>query len=323
MSSLSRLRPVTALLALLFLPVFSVSASVAADASSETGVPVEKGTPKTVDEIARESANPLAAFYRFDYQALYRTYRGDIAGADDQSSWYHLFQVTVPFAEKNGKGWVFKFVLPYFADQPIYWTDNRGYAEWRMHQQDPLQDGDGYWRPTHGHTDATTFELVYGGVNDTGRILSYGMAGELPTTSDTSNGKQQLILGPEVNIGRMTDWGTYGAIFSQVIDVAEKKDKHTPDTNITTIQGYFSYGLGHGWQFISNPVISYDWEGDSGNRLNLPVGGGIAKTTMLGKIPLRIETELQYFIASTDRFGPDMLFKFSLSPIMPGKYTRH
>jgi hypothetical protein len=300
--------------------VLSAVSAVASDSS--TPATTAPGAQKSIEEIARETSNPLAAFYRFDYEGQYRTYQGDIAGADDQHSWGHYFQATIPFREKNGKGWVFRFALPYFADQPIYWAD-RGYAEWRIRQQDPTTQEGGYWYPTHGHTDATSFDLVYGGVSDSGRILSYGMAGELPTTSDTSNGRQQLILGPEVNIGKMTDWGVYGAVISHVIDVAEKKEKNPPDMNQTTIQAYLSYGLGNGWQLISNPVITYDWAGDSGNKLNLPLGGGVAKTTRIGKMPLRMAAELQYYVASTDRFGPDMLFKFSLSPIMPGKHTRH
>ncbi len=315
---------ITCLFALVILPVGGVLASSGNDASTASAdvAHIAKGAPKSVEEIARESANPLAAFYRFDYELHYQTYRGDIAGADDQSNWYHLFQTTIPFRTRNGKGWVARFGLPYVPDQPIYWTD-KGHAEWRMRQEDPREDGDGYWYPTHGHTGDVNFDLVYGGVNDSGRILSYGMAGELPTSSDTSNAKQQLILGPEINIGKMTDRAVYGAIISHVIDVAEKKDKGTPDTNITSIRGYFSYGLGHGWQLISNPAITYDWEGDSGNKLDLPLGGGVAKTVMISKMPLRIAAELQYFVASTDRFGPDMLFKFSMSPIMPSKYTRH
>lgn len=324
MNMLSRSLSVTCFLAMLTLPVTGVQASSGDDslAASADVAPVVKGAPKTAEEIALESTNPLAAFYRFDYELRYQTYQGDIAGADDQHGWDHLFQTTIPFRTKNGKGWVARFGLPYVPDQPIYWTD-KGHAEWRMRQEDPREDGDGYWYPTHGHTGDVNFDLVYGGVNDAGRILSYGMAGELPTSSDTSNGKQQLILGPEVNIGKMTDRGVYGAIISHVIDVVEKKDKHTPNTNITTIQGYFSYGLGHGWQLISNPVITYDWEGDGGNKLNLPLGGGVAKTVMISKMPLRIAAEFQYFVASTDRFGPDMLFKFSMSPIMPSRYTRH
>jgi hypothetical protein len=311
-------------MAFLALPVAGAAATEDLEAASDSAnsAKAAPGGQKPIEEIAREMTNPLAAFYRFDYEGQYRTYRGDIDGADDLHSWSHYFQVTIPFREKNDKGWVARFSLPYFADQPIYWADV-GYAEWRIRQYDPSTQEGGYFGTTHAHTDAMTFDLVYGGVNDSGRILSYGMAGELPTTSDTSNGRQQLILGPEVNIGKMAEWGVYGALISHVIDVAEKKDKNSPDMNQTTIQAYLSYGLGNGWQLISNPMITYDWKGDSGNKLNLPLGGGVAKTTSIGKMPLRITAEVQYYVASTDRFGPDMLFKFSLSPIMPGKHTRY
>lgn len=310
--------------ALLVLPVASEADSSSEDPGSNTPTPVTNGagSRKSIETIAREMTNPLAAFYRFDYEGQYRTYQGDVPGADDQSNLTHFFQATLPFREKDGKGWVFRFSLPYTGDQPVYWAE-RGYAEWRIRQQDPTAQEEGFWDATHGHTDDTAFDLVYGGVNDSGRILSYGLAGMLPTSSDTSNARQQLVLGPLVNIGRMTDWGVYGALISHIFDVVEKRDKGTPDTSQTTIQAYFSYGLGNGWQLVANPVITYDWEGDSGNKLNLPLGGGVAKTTQIGKMPLRLAAEVQYYVASTDRFGPDLLFKFSLSPVMPGKHTRH
>jgi len=312
------------LVMVLAFPATSQAVSSELDTVSETPAPttVEPGSEKSIEQIARELTNPLAAFWRFDYEGQYRTYQGSIPGADDQTSWTNVFQATLPFRQKNGKGWVFKVALPYLGDQPIYWAD-RGYSEWRIRQEDPTIQGDGFWAPTHGHTGDATFDLVYGGVNDSGRILAYGIAGILPTSSDTSNDRQQLILGPVVNIGRMAEWGVYGAVISQIFDVAEKKDKGTPDTTQLTIQGYFSYGLGNGWQLTSNPVVTYDWKGDGGNKLNLPLGGGIAKTTKIGKMPLRLGAEVQYYVASTDRFGPDLLFKFSVSPIIPSKYTRN
>ena len=280
------------------------------------------GSQKTVDQIAREMTNPLAPFTYLDWHIEYRTFQGSIPDASDQTQWGHIFQLAIPFKQKNGKGWVFRFALPYYDDQPIYWAD-RGYAEWRIRQQDPQLQGDGFWEPTHGHTDAVSTDLVYGGVSDTGLILQYGLAAIWPTTSDTSNGRQQLILGPEVNIGKMADWGVYGALVSHIIDIAEKRDKGTPDTTQTTIQAYFSYGLKNGWQLISNPIITYDWEGDSGNKLNLPLGLGISKTSRIGKMPLRVSAEIQKYVASTDRFATDWLFKMTISPVLSNKYTRN
>jgi hypothetical protein len=324
MYSLKSFLSTAILITVLGLITMSNAYSSEPDTASETKASdaAEPGSQKSVEELAREMTNPLAAFWRFDYQAEHRNYQGSMPGADDQSSWSYYFQFTMPFREKDGKGWVFRWSLPYLSDQPVYWADV-GYAEWRLRQQDPTDQEGAFWAPTHSHTDAVTFDLAYGGVNESGRIFNYGVAGVLPTTSDTSNGRQQFILGPAVNIGKMTDWGVYGVLFSHVIDLIEKRDKHAPDTTQTTLQGYFSYDLGRGWQLISNPTITYDWEGDSGNKLNLPLGGGIAKTVKIGKLPLRFTAEAQYFVASTDRFGPDWLYKFSVSPIIPGKRTRH
>jgi len=296
--------------------------SEGSDSNAPGAVTKEDGTEKSIETIAREMTNPLAAFYRFDYEGQYRTFQGSMPGADDQTSWVHVFQATLPFREKDGKGWVFKFALPYFDDMPVYYNEI-GYAEWRIRQEDPTNTEDGYWEPTHGHTNDVTFDLVYGGVNDSGRILSYGLAGVLPTSSDTSNSRQQLILGPVVNIGRMAEWGAYGAVMSHVIDIVEKRGKGSPDASQTTIAAYFSYGLGNGWQVISNPMLTYDWKGDGGNKLNLPLGGGIAKTTKISKMPLRLAAELQYYVASTDRFGPDLMLKFSVSPVISSKHTRN
>jgi len=323
-SPVSRVFMTIGLAVVLTLPAYAMEDVTEPDELSDavSTAPAEPGSRKSVEEIAREMSNPLAAFFSFPVEYQYRTYQGDIPGAGDHSSSSFIFGATLPFRQKDGKGWVFRFALPFIEDQPIYWAD-RGYAEWRIRQQDPMAQGEGFWEDTHGHTDAVSFDLVYGGVKDSGLILSYGLAGILPTTSDTSNGRQQLILGPEVNIGKMTDRVVYGALISHIIDVAEKKDKGTPDTTQTTIQAYFSYGLGNAWQLISNPTITYDWEGDSGNKLNLPLGVGIAKTVSLGKMPLRMAAEVQKYVVSTDRFSSDWLLKLTITPVISGKYTRH
>jgi hypothetical protein len=286
-----------------------------------------RGTEKSLDQLAAEMSNPLAVFTSLGYELDYRTYQGDLEGSDDQTSIAHHFNVVIPFKQKDGKGWVLKMSLPYVDDQPIYyttigWTDY-GLPEWKLRQIDPTVNGDGYWNPTHGHTNDLTTDLVYGGVDENGFILQYGVAGQWPTSSDTSNARQQLILGPEINIGKIVDWGTYGALVSHVIDVAEKRDKGSPDTTITTIDAYFSYALGNGWQLYSSPKITYDWEGDSGNKLSVPVGGGVAKTVRFGKTPVRFSTEIQKYVVSTDRFSSDWFFKFSITPVLANQYTRH
>jgi len=312
------------LAAVLVLP-FTSEAAVSDQQESSVDTPPDSGnleSPKSNDQIAREMSNPLAAFYSLSYSAEKKTYQGSVPGAGDQDNFLHVFQPVIPFLQKNGKGFVFRLAVTINPDQPVYRSD-RDYAEWLIRQVDPTANGEGAWYRTHGHTDDTTFDIAYGGANDDGFILMYGLAGVMPTASDTTNARQQLIMGPELNIGKMTGWGVYGALISHVIDWREKEGKDTVDANMTTVQAYFSYALGNGWQLISNPVVSYDWEGDSGNKLALPLGGGISKTMRIGKMPLRMSAELYNYVASTDRFGPEWLFEFSITPVLWNKYTRN
>jgi hypothetical protein len=292
------------------------------DSDSVTPVGFEKGEAKSLEQLSREMSNPLAAVTSLSYRFEHKTFQGDLPEAVDQTSTSHVFEAVIPFRQKNGKGFVFRFSLPYMDDEPIYWVD-RGYPEWLIRQQDPTLQGEGFWNATHGHTGDVIADIVYGGVSDDGFILQYGLASRLPTSSDTSNARQQFILGPEINVGKMTNWGSYGAIFSHVIDLIEKTDKGTPDTTITTIDAYFSYEMNNGWQLYSRPKITYDWEGDSGNKLSIPLGAGIAKTTRLGSMPLKISAEIQKFVVSTERFSSDWFFQFTITPLLPNKYTRN
>ena len=85
-------------------------------------------------------------------------------------------------------------------------------------------------------------------------------------------------------------------------------------TSLTAVQVYFSYGLGNGWQVISNPKIEYDWEGASGNRWSVPLGLGVSKTFRPRKAPLKIDLELQNYVKSPEAFGPEWLLKFTVTP---------
>jgi len=133
----------------------------------------------------------------------------------------------------------------------------------------------------------------------------------LPSSQDLSESIDQYQLGPEVALGKVTSWGVYGAWFKHLTRVS---GEDAWDTNMTSLKIFFAYGLGNGWQVFSNPEIEYDWEAESDNKLFLPIGGGISKTTRIGKVPLKLEFEIQKYLVSPDSIGPDWLFTFSFTP---------
>jgi len=94
------------------------------------------------------------------------------------------------------------------------------------------------------------------------------------------------------------------------------------NTNETSVELFFAYGIGNGWQVFSSPVMTYDWEADSGNEMMLPIGAGLSKTTRIGSMPLKLAFELENFVISPDRFGTQWLFTFSLTPVFSNPFHK-
>jgi hypothetical protein len=278
---------------------------------------------KSLDEIAIDLINPVSTLFSIVNDFEYTTFQGSLDGADDQTRGKYLLTPVIPFPLDNGKNIMLRFTIPVNFGEPTYMTETRDYAEWLIRQFGDDLPTDGVLGKGHGFMDDISYDVAYGGVNDNGFISMFGVAGVLPVSRDGSIERDQFLLGPEVAFGKITDWGIVGAWATHLTNVANPSGVETDyDTNETSLKFFFAYGLGNGWQFISNPTITYDWEGANGNKLLFPIGGGFSKTTRIGKMPLKLEFELQNFIESPDTFGPEWLFTFSLTPVISDRFHK-
>ena len=281
----------------------------------------------TVDEIAKELSNPVTALAGFSNDFQYRTYQGSLPGADDQTGWRYELEVSIPIPLKNGKNVLMSVTLPFNLNQPVWetwfghplWEVDRSYADFLIRQSPQVTPDSGRFLRGHDHLDDLRFDLGYGGVSDSGFISKYGFVTVWPSSQDISAGRDQFLLAPEVAFGKSANWGVLGASAAHFVSLAGDKDF---DTNETRVELFFAYGLGNGWQITSTPVITYDWEADSGNKLLLPIGGGVSKTMMLGRIPFRMGFELQYFLETSSRLGQQWLFTFNLTPVMRNPFRK-
>ena len=134
-----------------------------------------------------------------------------------------------------------------------------------------------------------------------------------------------MLLGPEFVLGKVTDWGLYGARFKHLTDVYEDDvpggygAEFPWSTNETTAKVFFAYGLGNGWQIESNPTILYDWEAVIDNEWTVPIGGGVSRTMRIGRVPVKFGVEIYKFILSPDRLGPDWQLTLSIVPVLSSK----
>jgi len=276
---------------------------------------------QSLDEIAKELSNPVTVLATINNDFEYRIFQGSLPAANDESGYVYTLRPSIPIPLSNGKNILMRFGIPINGEQPIYEADFEEYSPFLIRQIASTIPTDGTFDNYHGHSHLgdVDFDIAYGGVSENGFISMYGIAAVLPTSQDLSQSIDQYQLGPEVAFGRVTGWGVYGAWLTHLTGVAGEDEW---DTNMTSLKIFFAYGLGNGWQVFSNPVIQYDWEGDSDNQLFLPLGGGVSKTTRIGSVPMKMAFEIQKYIVSPDAIGPDWLFTFSIAPVIRNPFQK-
>lgn len=299
----------------LSLPILSLAADNEPENQVSDAAISTKPDALSLDEIAMELSNPVTALATISNDFEYRIYQGSLPGADDDSAYIYTLRPSIPIPLSNGKNILMRFGIPVNGEQPIYAVGNEQVSPFLIRQTASTIPTDGTFDNYHGHSHLgdIDFDIAYGGVSANGFISMYGIAGVLPTSQDLSQSIDQYQLGPEVAFGKVTGWGVYGAWLTHLTGVYGE-DKW--DTNMTSLKIFFAWGLGNGWQVFSNPVIEYDWEGDSDNQLFLPLGAGVSKTTRVGNMPMKLSFEIQKYIASPDAIGPDWLFTFSFTPVI-------
>lgn len=266
----------------------------------------------SLDAIALEISNPVTSLASFEIDVEYRSFQGDLRDAGDQSTFIYNFQPSLPIPLDNGRNILIRASIPIWGNQPLYYVDRVEYPEYRVRQlADTLPQDQGF-RDGHDHLADIELNLAYGGVSDNGLISKYGLAMVLPTSADISSSVDQYQLGPEITFGKLTTWGIFGVSAKHLTRVS---GDNTYDTNMSSVEFFFAYGLGNGWQLFSSPVIEYDWEAVSNNKLFLPLGGGVSRTLRIGRLPVKLAAELQYYLVTPESFGQQWLLTFSMTPV--------
>ena len=93
-------------------------------------------------------------------------------------------------------------------------------------------------------------------------------------------------------------------------------------TATTVVQPWYWFSMGDGWQVGGSPNITYDWANDDSNQAwTVPVNLGLAKTIMVGKMPVKIKLEVIYYIQQPDAFGPDYGLQLTITPVVKNVFA--
>jgi len=262
-------------------------------------------TQPSAAEVAAKLANPANPIMTVGNNIDYVAFQGDgtIPGADDETAVRYLFQTTFPFKLSDGKGTMFiRPAIPVFFNEPM-----------------PNSSGTGF--DTSGvELGDIGFDVGYANTSKTGWVYGTGLVGSLPTATEDRLSSDKFSLGPELLFGKAGRWGAVLGLFTHQWDVAGASSAN--DVNTTSFTYVYAFALGSsGWQIAAAPVASYNHEADSDDALTLPLGIGLAKTSIIKGRPWKFQVQYWNYVEANDAFAPEHLLRLSVSPVISAPWN--
>lgn len=133
-----------------------------------------------------------------------------------------------------------------------------------------------------------------------GWIWGAGAVTQLDTASDDRLGQGAFGLGPTGVALRISGPWVTGALVNNVWSVSEDDDRG--EVNQFLLQPFINYNFPNspGRYLTFAPVITADWEADSGDRWLVPLGLGIGQITRLGRQPVNLQASFYGNVEAPD-----------------------
>ena len=257
---------------------------------------------ESAEEVAQKLANPNTPLATLNLKLQYRTFEGDLPGADNQDSTTLLFQPSLPFPLDNGATVFFRPAIPIILDQSV-----------------PIINGQAML--TNNLIDFETetgigdmaFDLAYGRTTESGLVWATGIVASVPIASKPELGTDRWTLGPEILLAKLDKKYVIGTLATHQWDVAGSGNA---EINLTSIQIIGTYLPGGGWSYGSSPILTFDHEAD---QWTVPLNFSFGKTVIWDDRPWKLGVEINYYVENADAYAPEWFIGFSLGPVVENK----
>ncbi|MDG1733135.1 MAG: hypothetical protein P8M49_13695 [Thalassotalea sp.] len=157
-----------------------------------------------------------------------------------------------------------------------------------------------------------------------GWILGAGVTTLLPTAAEkeiTTGGYDQIAAGPVLIALKVGDVDTYGVVAQHFDGYGDSAivDRHgnEEDLNLTDIQYIYRHKISPTMQVGFAPNIQIDWNKSGSDKYSVPIGIGVDKLVMFGKLPVKFGVEVYHYVKQNDQFGADFGIRFFAMPVVP------
>jgi hypothetical protein len=139
----------------------------------------------------------------------------------------------------------------------------------------------------------------------------------LPTASNPEVlGSDKWGLGPTGVLFFATGKWTMGGVASNLWSVAGTDSRE--EYNILVAQYFVNFNFGQGWAVGSAPILTCNWEAESGNQWTIPWGLQVSKVTKFGSQPVNLLLG-SYFNSEQPDGAADAQVRFQLNFLFPQK----
>ena len=200
------------------------SATMSATMGSTVALAQDDSAGASHDEIARALAHPNSTLGSLNFPVDYVRYKGDLPGANSQDSWRIGFQPVLPYPLNETTNLFVRPNIPILIDQPV----------------PPVGGGDvspsagGFFDSqagVFGHSGTELgdigFDIAVGKTFPSNMVVAAGVVGTLDTATDDAVGLGQYLLGTELAVAQVTDWGVFGLLVTHQWDVEGDDDFDT------------------------------------------------------------------------------------------------
>ena len=250
---------------------------------------------KSMEELSKEMANPLAQIWNLSFQNNYTTIKAEVANPLDQgtiSGEDHinttLFQPVLPIPLDNG---MTAFARPVFTfiDAPTGFgvVDNPGHVV-------------AFGKDREAKLGDLILPVGIGVVKMKGWSYGVGATFIFPISQHEVVASHQYQVGPTALALWGSDHWTVGAHIQHWWGVTDDGTDGVEMANHTDMQYFIMYHLPQAWQLRASPHVTYNWNAKSGNELTLPLAFGVGKMIKIGPMPVQLMAEYQKAVVVPD-----------------------
>ena len=265
---------------LLLICLFSISTSLLAQDEDKLSSEAEEAA------LAKATQNPLAAMYSLPFQN--NTTFG--VGSESKTQNVLNIQPVIPISLSEKVNLINRVIIPVIT-QP-YGSDGVNSST-----------GIGDISYTAWLSPTKASNITFG----------IGPVFQIPTASGADEfGTREFGIGPSVVALTTINQWVAGVVINNVWTFGDAKE------NKFLFQYFVNYNLPKAFYIVSAPILTANWNAESGEQWIVPFGGGAGKVFKIGKQPININAQTYYNAVRPDGWG-DWQFRLQVQLLFPKK----